>query len=133
MTGEKISEENLDAANQELVVTGEVAENVGDEEAEQLVALVKEKVASGNLKSAADIQDAVEESAEELNVTLSDEDKEKIEELMEKISDLDLDINQLKQQAKEIYTKLEDMGISFDEGFFTKLKNWFFSLFSFLN
>jgi uncharacterized protein YpuA (DUF1002 family) len=133
MTGEKISEENLDAANQELVVTGEVAENVGDEEAEQLVALVKEKVASGNLKSAADIQDAVEESAEELNVTLSDEDKEKIEELMEKISNLDLDINQLKQQAKEIYTKLEDMGISFDEGFLTKLKNWFFSLFSFLN
>jgi uncharacterized protein (UPF0335 family) len=51
---------------------------------------------------------------------------------MEKISKLDLDIDQLKQQAKDVYTKLEDMGITLNEGFFTKLKNWFLSIFSFL-
>jgi uncharacterized protein YpuA (DUF1002 family) len=132
MTGEEISEENLDAANQELVVTGEVADSIGEEEAEQLVALVKEKVAAGDLKSSDDIEEAIVESAEELNISLSAEDRQKIEDLMEKISKLDLDIDQLKQQAKDVYTKLEDMGITFDEGFFTKLKNWFLSIFSFL-
>lgn len=132
MTGEKVSEENLDAANQELVVTGEVADQIGEEEAEQLIALVKEKVASGNLESIDEIRDAIDESAGELNIQLSDSDKQKIEELMQKISELDLDVNQLKEQAKDIYNKLENMGISFDEGFFTKLKNWFLSLFDFL-
>ncbi|MGN0411207.1 MAG: DUF1002 domain-containing protein [Candidatus Fimousia sp.] len=132
MTGEKVSEENLDAANQELVVTGQVAESIGEEEAEQLMALVKEKVVSRGAESVEDIETIIDESANELNIKLSDEDRAKIEELMQKISDLDLDIDQLKEQAKDIYNKLESMGIEFNEGFFAKLKNWFLSLFDFL-
>ena len=132
MTGEKVSEENLDAANQELVITGQVAESIGEEEAEQLMALVKEKVVSRGAESVEDIKTIIDESANELNIKLSDEDRAKIEELMQKISDLNLDIGQLKEQAKDIYNKLESMGIEFNEGFFTKLKNWFLSLFDFL-
>lgn len=132
MTGENISEENLDAANQELVVTGEVAETIGEEEAEQLMALIKEKVVSEDANTVAEIEQIIDEASQELQVNLSDEDQAKIEELMKKISSLDLDINQLKEQAKEIYTKLEDMGLSLDEGFFNKIKNWIFSLFDFL-
>lgn len=134
MTGKKVSQDNLDAANQELVVTGDVADSIGDDEAEQLIALVKDKVVSGDLDSKEDIADAVEESAEELNVTLSDEDKQQIEQLMQKISDLDLDVNQLKEQAKDIYNKLENLGINvnIDKSFIEKLKSWFFSLFDFL-
>lgn len=129
MTGESISKENLDAANQELVVTGEVAESIGEEEAEQLMALVKEKVVAQNADSLEEIRQIIEDSAQELKVNLSDEDRARIEALMDKISSLDLDLDQLKEQAKDIYNKLEDMGLSFDEGFFTKLKNWLFSLF----
>lgn len=134
MTGEKVSQENLDAANQELVVTGDVADSIGNDEAEQLIALVKDKVVSGDIDSQEDIADAVEESAEELDVDLSDSDKQQIEELMQKISQLDLDVNQLKEQAKDIYNKLEELGVNVnvDKGFFTKLKNWFFSIFDFL-
>ncbi|MDO4942916.1 MAG: DUF1002 domain-containing protein [Lachnospiraceae bacterium] len=133
MTGKKVSEENLDAANQELVVTGEVADQIGEDEAEQLIALVKEKVAAGNLDSVEDIGTAIDEATNELDIKLSDSDRQKIEELMKKISDLDLDVGQLKEQAKDIYNKLEDMGASLSEqGFFTKLKNWILSLFSFL-
>lgn len=134
MTGKKVSQDNLDAANQELVVTGDVADSIGDDEAEQLIALVKNKVVSGELDSEEDIADAVEESAEELDVTLSDSDKKQIEELMQKISELDLDVNQLKEQAKDIYNKLEDLGVNInvDKSFFQKLKSWFFSLFDFL-
>ena len=132
MTGEKVSEENMDAANQELVVTGQVAESIGEEEAEQLMALVKEKVVSRGAESVEDIETIIDESANELNIKLSDEDRAKIEELMQKISDLNLDIDQLKEQAKDIYNKLESMGIEFNEGFFTKLKNCFLSLFDFL-
>lgn len=133
MTGKKVSKENLDAANQELVVTGEVADEIGEDEAEQLVALVKEKVAAGDLDSVEEIGTAIDEATNELNIKLSESDRQKIEELMKKISDLDLDMNQLKEQAKDIYNKLEDMGVSLSEqGFFTKLKNWILSFFRFL-
>lgn len=134
MTGKKVSQGKLDAANQELVVTGDVADSIGNDEAEQLIALVKNKVVSGELDSKDDIADAVEESAEELNVKLSDSDKQQIEELMQKISELDLDVDQLKEQAKDIYNKLEDLGVNINvnKSFFQKLKNWFFSLFDFL-
>lgn len=128
MTGEKVSEEQLDAANQELVVTGEVADTIGEDEAEQLIAMVKEKVAADNLDSAQEIGEVIDEAANQLNVNLSEEDRQKIEDLMQKISDLDLNVDQLREQAKDIYNKLEDMGLTLDEGFFTRLKNWFLSL-----
>ena len=118
----------MDAANQELVVTGEVADTIGEDEAEQLIAMVKEKVAADNLDSAQEIGEVIDEAANQLNVNLSEEDRQKIEDLMQKISNLDLNVDQLREQAKDIYNKLEDMGLTLDEGFFTRLKNWFLSL-----
>ena len=44
MTGETVSQENVDTATNELVVTGKLAESVGDsDKAEQLVGAVKEQ------------------------------------------------------------------------------------------
>lgn len=44
MTGEEIDDENLDAANDELVLTGKLVEDIGDsEKAEDLMALVKQE------------------------------------------------------------------------------------------
>jgi uncharacterized protein YpuA (DUF1002 family) len=44
---------------------------------------------------------------------------------MEKISKLDLDTNQLKEQAQEIYNKLSDMGIDVtSQSFWQSVKNW---------
>lgn len=112
MTGETISEESKDAATNELVTTGELAENIGDsDDAEALIALVKEKVVEGNLKSEEDIMNAVEEAAKQLEIKLSEEDRQLILELMEKIKNLDIDMDQLKEQAKVVYDKLVDMGI----------------------
>lgn len=125
MTGEEIPEESKDAATNELVATGEIAGSLGDsEKAEQLFALIKEKVVSENLDSEEEIMDAIEDACKELEVTLSDDDKQLIKDLMQKISDLDLDANQLKEQAKEIYQKLSDMGIDItSESFWQKVKN----------
>ncbi|MDD4371717.1 MAG: DUF1002 domain-containing protein [Anaerostipes sp.] len=122
MTGKKIPEESKDAATNELVTTGEVGENIGKDDASKLIASVKEKVADGNLTSAADIKQAITDSAEELNIKLSDEDKQKIEDLMNKISDLDLDVDQLKDQAKDIYDKISNIDTN---GILDKIANFF--------
>lgn len=127
MTGEEIPEESKDAATNELVATGEIAGSLGDkDQAEKLFALIKDKVISENLDSEDEIMKAIEDSCKELKVTLSDDDKQLIQDLMEKISNLDLDTNQLKEQAKEIYNKLADMGIDVkSQSFWQSVKNWF--------
>lgn len=125
MTGERISAESKDAATNELVATGEVAESIGDKDkAEELMALIKDKVVSGELKSEDAIMGAVEDACKQLDVTLTDEDRQMILDLMEKISSLDIDIDQLKDQAKAVYDKLVDMGIDVkSEGFWQSVKD----------
>ncbi len=126
MTGEEIPEVNMDAANEELVITGEIVENVGDaEKVEELIALAKQKVAEGAVSSREDIEELVTQAAGELEVKLSDEDKEKIAGLMDKIDGLNLDVDAIKSQAQELYNKLESLDFHFDAesvgNFFTRI------------
>lgn len=131
MTGEEIDSDSADAATNELVLTGELGESVGKEEAAQLVALVKNKVLEGELSSAEDIREAVEEAADELKLTLTEEQKAELTKLMQKISSLDLDIDSLKAQAQGIYDKLKDMDIDLSEakGVLAKIGEFFKGVF----
>lgn len=129
MTGEPIPEASKDAATNELVVTGELAENIGDKDkAEDLVALIKQTVIEGELSTPEDIRKAIEDSAEQLHVEINAADTAKLTALMEKVSDLDLDMEQLKNQAKDIYDKLSNLDLKTD-GFFAKISQWFGKLF----
>ncbi|MEY8426637.1 DUF1002 domain-containing protein [Lachnospiraceae bacterium 46-15] len=126
MTGEEVPEVNLDAANNELVITGEIVESVGDaEKVEQLMALVKQEVAEGAVSGSEDIKNLVKQAAEELEIRLSDEDRDKIAGLMDKIDGLDLNVDAIKEQAKDLYHKLENLDFNFDAesvgNFFTRI------------
>ena len=126
MTGEEVPEVNLDAANNELVITGEIVESVGDpEKVEQLMALVKQEVAEGAVSGSEDIKNLVKQAADELEIRLSDEDRDKITGLMDKIDGLDLNVDAIKGQAKDLYHKLENLDFNFDAesvgNFFTRI------------
>ena len=126
MTGEEVPEVNLDAANNELVITGEIVESVGDpEKVEQLMALVKQEVAEGAVSGSEDIKNLVKQAADELEIRLSDEDRDKITGLMDKIDGLDLNVDAIKEQAKDLYHKLENLYFNFDAesvgNFFTRI------------
>lgn len=137
MTGEKVKADNVDTATNELVVTGQIAENVGDQEkVEQLIGAIKEQVVEGEAITPEEIAKVVDKAAGEFEVHLSEEDRQAIIRLMEKIGDLDLDINTLKEQAKNLYDKIESLGIKLDideeqvKGFFQKLIEFIKNLFS---
>ena len=126
MTGEEVPEVNLDAANNELVITGEIVESVGDpEKVEQLMALVKQEVAEGAVSGSEDMKNLVKQAADELEIRLSDEDRDKITGLMDKIDGLDLNVDAIKEQAKDLYHKLENLDFNFDAesvgNFFTRI------------
>lgn len=133
MTGSEVSQDSIDAATNELVLTGELGEELGEslgdneegkESAGELMALVKQKVLENNLSSKDDIIEAVNESCKELGISISDGTKEKIADVMGKISKLDLNLNTLKTQAKDLYNKLSGLNIDTD-GIWDKICSFF--------
>ncbi|MCM1158744.1 MAG: DUF1002 domain-containing protein [Bacteroidales bacterium] len=136
LTGENVSAENMDAAVNELVITSQMAEEVDSEAVEQLMAFVKAKVVEGGLDNEEAISDAIDEGASQLGVSITDDEKQAIISLMQKINDLDLDIDSMKKQAEDLFNKLEDMGINKEEAknFFQKIidavKDFFSSIFN---
>lgn len=135
LTGKEISEDNMDAAVNELVITSDMAEGENSEEIEELMAYVKAEVVKRGLDNEEEISKIIDEAAEQLNITVTEDEKKAIISLMKKISDLDLDLDSMKEQAKDLFNKLEDMGIDKEQAknFFQKIidaiQNFFNSLF----
>lgn len=128
MTGEIIDPEAIEAATGELVITGEVADSIGDtEKAEQLFGILKEEVIEAENMSDDEIRELILKVAIELDITLSDADVEKILEVLKQVSKLDIDVDQLKEQAQGIYDKLGELNLNIDlnseevQGFLAKL------------
>lgn len=130
MTGEKVDEKNADAATNELVITGDLGQELGVETAEELVALAKQRVVDANVSSTGEIREIIEDSAKELNVTLTEEQKEELTKLFDKIKGLDLDVDKLKQQAEEVYNKLQNLGLDVEKasGILEKITQFFENL-----
>ena len=134
MTGKDISDSTMDAATDELVTTAGLGDSIGNkEQAAELIAAVKQKVFSDGLTSSTDIRDAVESSAGALNLDISDDDVDKIVDMMEKVSKEDIDVDAITSQAKEIYDKLKDSGIDFSNvdtsGLVEKVGDFFAGIF----
>lgn len=128
MTGKEIPQESIDAAMNELVLTGELAEDIGNaEKMEQLIALVKQAVVEKSLDSREKILEEIQKDSATLDLELTENQKEKIADLMGKIEGLNLNIDTMKQQAKELYDKLAELNLD-TEGFFAKIGNWFSNL-----
>jgi len=121
MHGTPISPELIDSATDELVKTGELADSLGDsEEAAELIAALKQVIAENDLATKEDINRAIDEVAGKLEISLSEEDRQLILELMEKLSALDLDADNLAEQARGIYSELQQRGFSLSDYGITK-------------
>lgn len=126
MTGETVSETVLETATNELVVTGQLGDLLGDsEEASQIMAYIKQMILETDAGSSEEIEAVIRDALSKFEVDLSAEDIAKVQSLMEKFSKLDIDVNALSKQAQELYGKIQDMGLDVDSekvgNFFTNL------------
>lgn len=129
MTGEEVSEESMDAALNELVLTGDIAQIVGDsEKAEELLAYLKQVIIEKGLDSEKEIQEAIEDACEEFDITLSQDEIDQLISLLMKIKDLDLDLDTIMSQAQSLYDKLESMDAG---GFLDRVIEFFQSIIDF--
>jgi len=107
--GENLSEEAKKIASEELVTTGELGDEIGKDEAAELIRKIKEKVISGNIKDSEDIRRIIIEISADLNINLTQEQIDQIVKLMEKIKNLDLNVENIREQLNKIAGNLDEV------------------------
>lgn len=109
MSGTTIPENTIDTAMNELVLTGQISDAVGnDKEAEELIAYIKAQIAANNLNTKEEIEAVVRQGVVDLNANISEAEIQQIIDLMVKIKALGIDFNVLAEQADDIYAKYGD-------------------------
>lgn len=101
-SGEKLDETKKDLATQEMVVTGEVAQDVGQDDATSVINEAKMQVLSGNVQDANEIYNIVVNIAEQNNTSLSSEQLDRIVELLEQIAQQDYDYEEMKETLETV-------------------------------
>lgn len=133
-TGETLDTERTNVANDELSLATNLADsaNISDEQVAQLLTNIKQQIAEVNPATKEDVAKIVEEELKKLNIQLSDSDKQKLVDLMNRISELDIDFSELSEQLADVKTKIEDKLSEImdeDSGFWQSVKNFFKNLF----
>ncbi|WP_294359506.1 DUF1002 domain-containing protein [uncultured Clostridium sp.] len=128
-TGKKLDEDKKELACEELITTGDLGDDIGQEKATGVVNDIKKDIIKNGTSDAKQIADTINNVTNNYNVTLTDEQKEQIQSLMEKISAQDYNYKEMKDTlngiGKTISDKLDAMGEKVDKGFFDGMKDWF--------
>ena len=132
MYGKAVDQQRVDGATNELVTTGEVAEAIGDpQKAAELIAAIKQIVVQNDMTSETDIRNAIIDVANQLEISLTDQEINDIIALMQKLASMDIDVDALVEQAKSMYEQLKKSGLDLSRygitdndvnGFFAFLK-----------
>lgn len=131
MTGEDVGDNVVDAALNELVVTGQLEaaiEGLSDEEVEEFIAYIKSVIAENDLKDETSINEVIDEACVKYGVTLSDAERQQIVDLLLKITSLDIDLNGLVDYAQSLYNSYKNGGNS--EGALASAGNFFSNVFT---
>lgn len=75
---------------------------------DEVIAFVKEKLETGELETREDIEEAIQEGEEKFDVSLTEEDKEKIRQVVQKIKELGIDPEKLLDQAQDMCQQVGD-------------------------
>lgn len=122
--GSKIDTAKKDAANEEIVVTGNLGDKIGQDDATNLINDIKKDVIKKNPSSEKEIEKIVDKHAKSYD--LSEEDREKIQQLMVKIDNLNLNYSAIKDQLNDVTNQLKDKITNVDtQGVLTKIGNFF--------
>lgn len=113
-SGETVSEDAFSVATDELVLTGELMDELDSEQISDLIAYLKQQIAERGLDDPDKLSEAVRQASDEMDLKLTDEQVSQIVDLLLKLNKLDIDPGKLASQAKELYDKLDSLGIDLD-------------------
>lgn len=140
-TGKPLDEEKKEIASEELVITGDLGENIGQDKATGVINDIKTEIIKNNTQDNIQIADTINNITNNYNVTLTPEQQEKLENLMTKVSEQDYDYKEMKDalnSVKDVVNeKLNSIGekvpttlINSVKQWFTGIGDWFSNLFN---
>lgn len=128
-----IPEEVKKVANEEMVQTSQLGDKIGEEKAVQLVAKIKEEIAKEQPQTTEDLRSLIKKIADQLGITLTDEQLDNLVALFDKMKNLNIDWNQVGSQlnkAKEHVSAF--LGSEEGQSFLDKVKDFFSSIIDFV-
>lgn len=140
-TGKPLDEEKKEIASEELVITGDLGENIGQDKATGVINDIKTEIIKNNTQDNIQIADTINNITNNYNVTLTPEQQEKLENLMTKVSEQDYDYKEMKDSLNSVKDvvneKLNSIGekvpttlINSVKQWFTRIGDWFANLFN---
>ncbi|MGM0887735.1 MAG: DUF1002 domain-containing protein [Bacillota bacterium] len=125
----KIPEDVKQAANEEMVKTAKLGDEIGTEEASALVTKIKEEMAANPPANTEEVREVVESSAKDLGIALNEDQVQSLIDLFNKLKELNIDWNAVGDQLTAAKDKLSNF-LESEEGqsFLDKLKEVFSSL-----
>lgn len=106
-SGQKLDSTKKDLATKEVVVTGDLAQQVGNDNATNIINQAKLQIIGDNIQNADEIYNIVNNIAVQNNVTLSQEEMETIVALLQEIAQQSYDIEQMKETLENIQQNLD--------------------------
>lgn len=132
--GVKLDKERMELANDELEVATDLAENEGvsQEEVSKLLTEIKQMIADQNPVTREEVEQIVSEQLSKLEINLSEQDRQRLIDLFDKMRELDIDFGKVKDQlqkiADNVAEKAEELGL--DQGFWEKVAAFFSDIFN---
>lgn len=131
-TGEPLDEEKKEIASEELIITGDLADDIGgdsgQDKATGIINDIKTEIIKNNTSDTIQIAETINNITNNYNVTLTAEQQTQIEDLMAKIAQQEYDYNSMKNALESVKENVNDNLIALGEinpGFFDSIKNWF--------
>ncbi|MGI8316420.1 DUF1002 domain-containing protein [Halobacillus mangrovi] len=135
--GVKLDEERMQVASEELDVATSIAEEEGvdKDKISKLLTEIKKAIAEQDPATREEVEQIVEEQLQALNIELSPEDRQRLTDLFERMRNLNIDFDQVRNQLDDLTGSIQDLVN--DEGFWNNLKsavqNFFRSLSNFIS
>lgn len=128
-TGEPLDEEKKEIASEELVITGDLGEDIGQDKATGVINDIKTEIIKNNTQDTVQIADTINNITNNYNVTLTPEQQQQLENLMAKVAAQDYDYKEMKDalnSVKDVVNqKLDEMGEKVSTGVIDSIKEWF--------
>lgn len=141
-SGEKLDEDKKELASEELITTGDLGDEIGQDKATGVINDIKTEIIKNGTSDTTQIADTINNITNNYNVTLTDAQVKQITDLMEKIAAQKYDYNSMKETLNNVSDVVKDnlqeagesvgsSGIMDSIGnFFSSIGDWFSNLFS---
>lgn len=141
-SGEKLDEDKKELASEELITTGDLGDEIGQDKATGVVNDIKTEVIKNGTSDTTQIANIINNVTNNYNVTLTDAQVKQITDLMEKIAAQNYDYSAMKETLNNVSDVVKDnlseagesigsSGILDSIGnLFSSIGDWFSSLFA---